>query len=109
LRVTSTKGSSQVVEIDQALERVVGQVGLYGRNNGQLAVCRVQQRVAIRLGPRGCVNAERSAAAAAIVDHDRNGQDLAHPLGEQAPDQISVPARGIWDDDLYRTGWIGLR
>jgi hypothetical protein len=87
------------VELRSVLEQRLGDVG------GRTAE---QQRVAIGSGARGLRRADRAAAAADVLDHDRAKQRF-HSVRPRATDGVERPARREWNHKPYWPRRIGLR
>ena len=68
-----------------------------------------QHRVAVGRRPGAQLGAEAAARAGAIVDHDRLPELLAHPLGQDACDQIGRAAGWKRSNEADGLGRITLR
>ena len=76
---------------DEILERIVAELGLHERVDGERAVRAGEQRVAV--GRRGHLcGAEAAAGAGAVLDHDRSGRATATcPRPPRRPTRSALP------------------
>ena len=92
---------------DEILQRIVAELRLHERIDGERSVRAGEQRVAVGRGFRRHVGAEAAARAGAVLDHDRLAEHLLHVLAGDARDEVGVAARRERHDQPDRLVGIG--
>jgi hypothetical protein len=96
---------------DEIFERIVVELGLHERIDGQRAVRSGEQRVAVRRCGRDRSSAETAARAGARFNDDRLAERCRHALGDDPRHEVGVAARRERHDQpdrLVRIGGEGL-
>ncbi|MNV50004.1 hypothetical protein D3C71_1419870 [compost metagenome] len=92
----------------EVLDRVVGRLRVDGRVGGHARQRGDAQVVAIGLLARGLQRTDRTAATAAVVDHDDLAQFLAQGVGNHARNDVGGAAGRERHQQLDGLGRIGL-
>ena len=94
---------------EKALDGIVVELLVHGRQDCVRRRGRHQKRVAVGLGPRRGGGADRSAAAGTILDHDRLLHGDRHQLRDQPRRDVGDAARSERHDHPDGAVWIRLR
>ena len=91
----------------EILERIVAELGLHERVDGERPVRADQQRVAVGRGARHHFGADAAAGAAAVVDHHRLPKRHFHLFADDAADDVGIAAGRERHDQMDRPVRIG--
>jgi hypothetical protein len=92
---------------DKILQRVVAELRLHERIDGERAVRAGEQRIAVRGGARRHLGAETAARAGAVLDHEGLAERLAHAFAAQSRDEVRIAASRERHDHAHRPVRIG--
>ena len=92
---------------DEILQRIVVELGLHERVDGERAVRAGEQRVAVGRRARRHLGAEAAARAGAVLDHEGLAERLAHALAAQPRDEVRIAAGRERHDHAHRLVRIG--
>ena len=92
----------------EAFHRVVLEARVQAPARGMGDRVDQQHRVAVGRCPRDELGADRAAGARMVLHDERLAEDLAHALGQDAPEHVGGPARRERHDELHEVVGKGL-
>jgi hypothetical protein len=91
------------------LARVVADIGIEGRIDGERSGATEAERIAVGRRARHLPGRDRAAGAAAVLDHDLLAERRSHGIGDDARHGVVAAACGVGDDESDGAGREFLR
>ncbi len=89
------------------LERIVAELGLHERIDGERPVRADEQRVAVGRRARHHLRADAAAGAAAVLHHHRLADRLRNLVADHAADNVGIASGREWHNQMDRPLRIG--
>ena len=86
----------------EIFQRIVAELCLHERVDGQRTIRGDQQRVAVRRRPRHGFGADAAAGATAVFDHHGLAQGIRYAVADDAADNVGIAAGGKRHDQADR-------